>query len=102
MKDIRYKIKALINPLSWFQVGKFNKQYDRWLNDQIDSNVRFTNITQHHAILSGQKIWIENHPYRSFALEKYDFASMETEALVPCRATVHKAMDWLNVCKNFS
>lgn len=98
---MNYKLKALLTPACWVTVGTYNKQYDKWLNTQIDNQIPFTNISDYTASLNGQTLWIVNHPYSSFGTYN-DPIKCASAQLIAKRSTMLKAMDWLNVCREFN
>lgn len=67
----KYIIKAILNPMCWIRIKPTNKAWDKKLWNLIE-NGGVTFVGSHQAIVSGIRVWIENHPYASGTNEMYE------------------------------
>lgn len=77
-----------LHPRYWLMNHQFNRDWDNWLNEQMDSG-SFEAISAHTARIGGRIVWIENHPYASFT--NYG----EGIRVRPSRRTIIRAHDKL-------
>lgn len=84
--NIRGFFKYLLRPRFWFRNYSFNADWDRRLNEILDSP-EFENMDNYWAEINGVKIWIANYPYA--------YGQLGGTEVMPSRETVerlHKAV----------
>ena len=55
---------VLTSPDYWHQIYPYNEEWDRKLNELLDTE-KFIRIDGYTAKLGEQQVWIANHPYAS-------------------------------------
>jgi hypothetical protein len=79
-------LDVLVHPGCWISLNAFSRAWDEELTWLLDNGYHFTDIESYYATIGDHRIWIENHPYASFQIDR----------LRPRRATVLRAGRLLN------
>jgi hypothetical protein len=90
---IKYWFKSL-HPSYWVQVGTYNSEWDKWLNEAMDKD-KFVIISEFQASISGVTIWIANHPYGSFTPFSFKTTILPVNSPRPKRSTIARAWEKL-------
>lgn len=98
MKAIRNALRVLLTPGCWIQVKRYSPEWDKRLLELLETE-RFHSINKWTVKLGDQEIWIENHPYASFAPYFYSLYSGIDAEVRPRRSTILYAMDKLEAAK---
>lgn len=83
-------LRVIFTPSCWTQNGKYNKRWDKLLNELMEKN-KFVLRTDHTAWLGTYCIWISNHPYASMQ----PYIPNTLTSFRPRRITILRAHDKL-------
>lgn len=93
MRTIFGWLRVLATPACWLTVGSYSEYWDLKLRKLMRKH-NFTNVDGCSATLGPIKVWIANHPYRSFCYYRYQDGVVIGPR--PKRITALRAMDKLN------
>lgn len=88
MVNIINWICVIINPSYWLMNHPFNEKWDQKLRGLLSEDVVIEN--RHKASFGGVGVWVENHPYASFAPLDSSFFGSPID-IRPSRVTILKA-----------
>lgn len=89
LKKTLLSLKFIFKPSYWIMNYSYSREWDKTLNQLIDDNYYFDEITGCTASIKGHIVWITNHPYASFRIYCPDID------VRPSRLTIERAHNHL-------
>lgn len=89
MRKLFFYLTLPLRPIYWVMNESYDKHWDDKLTELL-SKYEFRDITNYHASLGDNRLWISNHPYASFV---FDLRINDDiiEEVRPSRYTLHIA-----------
>lgn len=69
--DIIAYLGVICTPSCWIQNERFSREWDTELTWLLDHGFRFYDATTYYALIGPYNVWIGNHPYASFTIDKW-------------------------------
>lgn len=64
--------------MQYYDDYPYSESFDKWMRDSLREGHKLEIIDKgFHAKFNGRTLWIENHPYASFRLKEFGFASVQ-------------------------
>jgi|GEM_PF-3855257 len=111
-ESIKMFFRILFNPSCWKRLYPYSKEWDKKLNDFLDTNPKILNLDKYSVHFEGDVfIWIANFPYAygnelNFEISKFNnsgmnnnkkilFTLIKRPTVIPSRKTVFRLYDYI-------